>query len=68
MTSEERVQYYRNMSREELQKVLDEEEKYTERDIVIASIELGRKDIAEGNYYTTEEVLECIFGKNSMVK
>jgi len=68
MTNEERIQYFRNMTREELEKVLDEEEKYTERDIVIASIELGKRDIAEGNYYTTEEVLESIFGKNSMAK
>ena len=39
----------------------------TEREIIIASIELGKRDIAEGKYYTTEEVLEHIFGKNSMV-
>ena len=68
MTSEERVKYFRNMSREELQKVLDKEEKYTERDIVVASIELGRKDKAEGRFYTTEEVIEHIFGKSRMVR
>lgn len=68
MTSEEKIQYFRNMTREELEKILEEEEKYTERDIVIASIELGERDFAEGNYYTTEEVLEHIFGKSSMVK
>ena len=56
------------MSREELQKVLDEEVKYTERDIVVASIELGRKDKAEGRFYTTEEVIEHIFGKNQMAR
>ena len=68
MTSEERIQYFRQMSREELQKVLDEEVKYTERDIVVASIELGRKDKAEGRFYTTEEVIEHIFGKNQMAR
>ena len=55
---------FRKMTREELQ-FLDEE--HTEREIIIASIELGKRDIAEGKYYTTEEVLEHIFGKNSMV-
>lgn len=57
----------KNMTRQDLEKILDEEEKYSERDIIMASIELGRRDIEEGNYYTTEEVLEHIFGKNYMV-
>lgn len=57
----------KNMTRQELEKILDEEEKYSERDIIMASIELGRRDIEEGNYFTTEEVLENIFGKNYMV-
>lgn len=68
MTSEKRIQYFKNMSREDLEKVLDEEEKYTETDIIIASIVLGERDIQEGNIYTTEEVLESVFGKSSMVK
>lgn len=68
MTREGREQYFKNMTREELEKILDEEEKYSERDIIIASIELGERDFAEGNYYTTEEVLEHVFGKRSMVK
>ena len=60
MTSEEKIQMYRKMSKEELRKIA--------RDyITIASIELGEKEIADGNYFTTEEVLEHIFGKNSMV-
>ncbi len=56
---------FRKMTREELEQFLDEE--HTERETIIASIELGKRDIAEGKYYTTEEVLEHIFGKNSMV-
>lgn len=56
---------FRKMTREELEQFLDEE--HTEREIITASIELGKRDIAEGKYYTTEEVLEHIFGKNSMV-
>lgn len=56
---------FRKMTREKLEQFLDEE--HTEREIIIASIELGKRDIAEGKYYTTEEVLEHIFGKNSMV-
>ena len=66
MTSEEKIQMYRKMSKEELRKIARD---YTrsEEDITIASIELGEKEIADGNYFTTEEVLEHIFGKNSMV-
>ena len=56
---------FRKMTREELEQFLDEE--HTEREIIIASIELGKRDITEGKYYTTEEVLEHIFGKNRMV-
>jgi len=67
MTNEEKLKMYREMKRDELEKIL-EEEKYNEEDIIIASIALGEKDIIEGNYYTTEEVLESIFGKNSMAK
>ena len=43
---------FRKMTREELEQFLDEE--HTEREIIIASIELGKRDIAEGKYYTTE--------------
>lgn len=56
------------MTRLELEEILDNEEKYTEQDVIMASIELGERDIAEGNYYTTEEVLESVFGRNYMVK
>lgn len=66
MTSEEKIQKFRKMSKEELRKISRD---YTrsEQDIIIASIELGKKEIADGNYYTTQEVLEHIFGENSMV-
>lgn len=55
---------FKKMNRDELEQFLKEE--HTEKEIIIASIELGERDIAEGNYYTTEEVLQHIFGKNSM--
>lgn len=66
MTKEEKILMYRKMNKEELRKIARD---YTgnEEDIIIASIELGKKELADGNYYTTEEVLEHIFGKSSMV-
>jgi len=66
MTSEEKIQMYRKMSKEELRKIARD---YTrsEQDIIIASIELGRKEKADGNFYTTEQVLEHVFGRNYMV-
>lgn len=66
MTSEEKIQKFRKMSKEELRKIARD---YTrsEQDIIIASIELGRKEKADGNYSTTEQVIEHIFGRNYMV-
>lgn len=55
------------MTREELEYFLNEEELHTEKEIIIASVELGKRDKAEGRYYSTEEVLESVFGKNRMV-
>jgi len=66
MTSEKKIQEYRKLSKEELRKIARDNTR-SEEDIIIASIELGEKEIADGNYFTTEEVLEHIFGKNSMV-
>lgn len=56
------------MTKQELEKFLSEEYKWTEKDIIKASIELGKKDKEEGNFYTTKEVLENLFGKHNMVK
>ena len=66
MTSEEKILMYKNMNKDNLRKIV-RENTMSEEDIIIASIELGEKVIADGNYYTTEEVLENIFGKTSMV-
>ena len=69
MSNEEKILYYRNKTVKELRKII-RDETIDESDIIIASIELQHKeeenDIAE--YYTTEEVLEEIFGKSNMVK
>ena len=61
-------QEIKNKTRKQLEQILNEEEKYTEKDIIMASIELGERDLKDGNYYTSEEVLEHIFGQNYMVK
>ena len=63
---EEKIKKFKSMTNEQLENIIYNPES-SEEDIIIASIELGEKDIADGNYYTTEEVLENIFGKTSMV-
>jgi len=69
MTNEEKIQYYRSKPVEELQKLaLD----YTlpESDAIIVAVELNHKEEELGiaEYYTTEEVMEHIFGQNRMVQ
>lgn len=66
MTSAEKIQKFRKMSKEELRKIARDNTR-NEEDIIIASIELGRKEKKDGNYFTTEQVLENIFGRNYMV-
>ncbi len=66
LTNQEKIQKFRKMSKEELRKIARDNTK-CEEDIIIASIELGEKEIKDGNYFTTEEVLTNIFGKNRMV-
>ena len=69
MSNEEKVLYYRSKTIKELQKIINNPN-LTESDIIIASIELQHKEEESGiaEYYTTEEVLEEIFGKSNMVK
>ena len=67
MSNEEKINHYRNLSKEKLREILLHDEELTDDDIVIASFELGTKEFADGEYFTTEEVLENIFGKNYMV-
>ena len=66
MPSAEKIQKFRKMSKEELRKIARDNTR-NEEDIIIASIELGRKEKKDGNYFTTEQVLENIFGRNYMV-
>ena len=64
MSNEEKIKLYREKSIEELQEIMDDPNS-TESDVVIASFEKHDKEEALGIavYYTTEEVLEHIFGK-----
>ena len=63
MTNEEKIQYYRSKTVEELRKIL-ENSNLPESDVVIATFEKHDKEDELGiaKYYTTEEVLEHIFG------
>lgn len=69
MSNEEKIKAYREKTIEELQEIMDDPNS-TESDIVIASFEKHNKEDALGIavYYTTEEVLEHIFGKSKMVE
>lgn len=64
MSNEEKIKLYREKSIEELQEIMDDPNS-TESDVVIASFEKHDKEEALGIavYYTTEEVLEHIFGE-----
>ena len=53
----DKIKEFRNMSKEELKAIINNP-KSSESDIIIASIEKGHKDIQEGNYYTTEEIIK----------
>ena len=64
MTNQEKIQYYRSKTIEELEEIL-EDPNLPESDSIIASIEQQHKEEELGIavYYTTEEVMESIFGK-----
>jgi len=64
MTNEEKIQYYRSKTIEELEEIL-KNPNLPESDVIIASIEHNHKEEELGiaEYYTTEEVMESIFGK-----
>lgn len=55
MSNEEKIQYYRQKTVEELRKII-RDETMDESDIIIASIELGNKNYELGNVHTFEEV------------
>lgn len=63
MNNEEKIQYYRNKTIEELEEIL-KQPNLPESDVVIATFEKHEKEdkLGMAKYYTTEEVLENIFG------
>lgn len=68
MRNEQKIQYYRSKTVEELQELACDYN-LPESDAVIVAVELNHKEEELGiaEYYTTEEVMEHIFGKNRMV-
>ena len=54
---EEKIKKFKNMTTEQLENIIYNPES-SEEDVIIASIEKGHKDIKEGKYYTTEEIIE----------
>ena len=60
---EERINEFKNKSRKELEEIINNPES-SESDIIIASVEIGHRDIKEGRTYTTEEVLRNINEQN----
>lgn len=66
MRDEQKIQYYRNKTIEELKEILNNPN-LPESDAIIASIEKQDKEeeIGIAKYYTTEEVLENIFGSKA---
>ena len=64
MTNQEKIQYYRSKTIEELEEIL-KNPNLPESDAIIATIEHNHKEDELGiaQYYTTEEVMEAIFGK-----
>lgn len=69
MTNAEKIQSYRKKTIKELEDILSNPNS-AESDIMIATIELQEKEEQLGIavHYTTEEVLEHIFGLNRMVE
>lgn len=57
----------KKLSDEELLEIL-KDDKASEKDIILASIEKGERDYKKGNFYTTEEVLNRILAKNQVVR
>ncbi len=64
MSNEEKIKLFREKTIQELQEIMDNPNS-AESDVIIASFEKHDKEDVLGTavYYTTEEVLESIFGK-----
>ena len=58
-----RINEFKNKTREELEAILNDPNS-SESDIIIASVEIGHRDIKEGRFYTTEEVIRNLDEKN----
>lgn len=54
---EEKINKFKSMTNEQLEDIIYNPGA-SEEDIIIASIEKGHRDIKEGKYYTTEEIIE----------
>ena len=69
MTNEEKIKIFKQNTIEELTQILNNPNS-TESDIIIATIEKQDKEEKLGTaiHYTTEEVLEHIFGENRVVE
>ena len=52
-----RINEFKNKSRKELEAILNSPDA-SESDIIIASVEMGHRDIKEGKVYTLEEVIK----------
>lgn len=57
---------FENMNRIELENFLDHEELHEEQEVIMASIELGKRDKNEGRHYSTIEVLKSIFERGNL--
>ena len=66
MRDEKKIQYYRQKTIEELEEIL-KDPNLPESDVVIATFEMHDKqeELGIAKYYTTEEVLEHIFGRKA---
>lgn len=67
MTNQEKIAYYKTLSMEELEKIADDPN-ISISDMRIASVILGEKQFELGMYYSTDELMESIFGKNKLVR
>ena len=67
MTNQEKIAYYKTLSMEELEKIADDPN-ISISDMRIASVILGEKQFELGMYYSTDELMESIFGKNKLIR
>ena len=65
MSGDERIEEFKKLSNEELRRI-SRDPYSSESDFIIASVELGHRNIAEGKVYTSKQVLENVLGRNNM--